>query len=304
MSNVMRWEKLGRVLAPDRKLAWMSTYTGAAFALRHEGSSVVDLYVTGRDDQNRSQIGLARLDLTRPTQVLDLTPEPVFTWGERGAFDENGVSYPWFVRHGGELFMFYVGWMPTVLAPFMVSLGMARQEPDGRFSRVSRAPILPRTDEEPFSTGSVCVGIEDGLWRMWYTSFLRWGNGPSDHKHYYVIKYAESVDGRSWTRPNRTCIGFTGPAEYAIARPSVLRWNGSFHMWFCTRGEQYRIGYARSSDGLAWTREASGIDVSPSGWDSIAQCYPHVIAHGDDLFMFYNGNDYGREGLGVARLCR
>src|SRR3954468_5465508 len=103
MSDVMRWEKLGRILAPDAKLPWMSTYTGAAFALQHEGSSVVDLYVTGRDGRNRSQIGVARLDLTRPTQVLDITPEPVFTWGERGAFDENGVSYPWLVRDGSEL---------------------------------------------------------------------------------------------------------------------------------------------------------------------------------------------------------
>ncbi len=301
----MRWEKLGRILAPDRRLKWMSTYTGAAFALLHEGTSLVDLYVTGRDDRNRSQIGIARVDLVHPTRVLDVTPEPVFTWGERGAFDENGVSYPWLGPDRDELFMFYVGWMPTVLAPFMVTLGMARQRPDGTFCRVSRAPILPRTDEEPFSIGAACVTLEEGLWRMWYTSFLRWGDSPSDHKHYYVIKYAESTDGRAWNRPNHTCIGFAGPGEYAISRPSVLRWNGAFHMWFSTRGDQYRIGYAHSSDGLVWTREASaGLDVSSSGWDSIAQCYAHVIAYGDDLYMFYNGNDYGREGLGIARLRR
>ena len=51
----MRWEKLGRILAPDRRLPWMSTYTGAAFALPHEGSSLIDLYVTGRDDRNRHE---------------------------------------------------------------------------------------------------------------------------------------------------------------------------------------------------------------------------------------------------------
>ena len=28
--------------------------------------------------------------------------------------------------------------------------------------------------------------------------------------------------------------------------------------------------------------------------------YPNVIEHNSKLFMFYNGNDYGKTGLGLA----
>ena len=30
--------------------------------------------------------------------------------------------------------------------------------------------------------------------------------------------------------------------------------------------------------------------------------YPNYIQYGDQHYLFYNGNDYGREGFGVARL--
>ena len=75
-------------------------------------------------------------------------------------------------------------------------------------------------------------------------------------------------------------------------------------MWYSFRGEQYRIGYAFSKDGMIWKRkdELAGIDVSPEGWDSEAICYSHVFQYGKKLYMLYNGNVYGKEGLGIAKL--
>jgi hypothetical protein len=62
----------------------------------------------------------------------------------------------------------------------------------------------------------------------------------------------------------------------------------------------YRIGYAESADGLTWARQEAGITVSPAGWDSQAQAYPAVVRHADRWFMFYNGNAFGRDGVGLA----
>ena len=30
--------------------------------------------------------------------------------------------------------------------------------------------------------------------------------------------------------------------------------------------------------------------------------YPHVIRNGNELLMFYNGNDYGKTGIALAKL--
>jgi hypothetical protein len=71
-----------------------------------------------------------------------------------------------------------------------------------------------------------------------------------------------------------------------------------------TKTEGYRLAYAESADGINWTRRDNeiGIDVSPSGWDSRMQGYPAVVSCGGKTYMFYNGNDYGREGFGYAEL--
>ena len=40
--------------------------------------------------------------------------------------------------------------------------------------------------------------------------------------------------------------------------------------------------------------------LSASGWDSRVICYPALIGHHDKLLMFYNGNEMGVDGFGVA----
>jgi hypothetical protein len=73
-------------------------------------------------------------------------------------------------------------------------------------------------------------------------------------------------------------------------------------MWYSYRGESYRTGYAESQDGINWQRkdEEAGIDVSPSGWDSEMIAYAHVFNHRGKRYMLYNGNGYGKTGIGLA----
>ena len=46
-------------------------------------------------------------------------------------------------------------------------------------------------------------------------------------------------------------------------------------------------------------REA-GISVSEAGWDSDMVCQPCVFIHRGRRYMLYNGNRYGRDGIGLA----
>lgn len=298
------WIKRRLLLVPDPRREWMATYTGPSFAVPRPEAGVVDVYVTGRDALNRSRIGVMTIDPERPSPPLAIGGSPVFDLGALGAFDENGVSYPWIVDAGGVQHMYYVGWMPTVLTPFQNHVGLAVRTDDGPWRRFSRAPILPRIDEEYLSIGSTAVLREADRWRMWYTCFRQWGQQPGEPKHEYVIKYAESTDGRQWDRPNIVCIDTAAPGEYSIGRPSVLYREGLYHMWYSYRGKSYRIGYAWSADGIRWTRrdDLAGIDVSSSGWDGESICYAHVFEWKHELYMLYCGNHYGRDGLGLAVL--
>jgi hypothetical protein len=78
-------------------------------------------------------------------------------------------------------------------------------------------------------------------------------------------------------------------------------------MWFSYRGaevKKYRIGYASSFDCKTWKLELerAGITVSENGWDDEMIEYPYVFEHSGELFMLYNGNDFGRTGFGLAVL--
>jgi hypothetical protein len=59
---------------------------------------------------------------------------------------------------------------------------------------------------------------------------------------------------------------------------------------------------AGSADGIPWDRrvESLGLALSDNGWDSRVICYPALIRQHDKLLMFYNGNDMGVDGFGVA----
>jgi len=92
---------------PDPTVPWMVSHTGAAFAVQVRETSEFDIYLTGRDTANRSLIGRVRLDIRDLSAGCEISPEPVFKFGELGAFDEAGVSYPFLINRGDQVFMYY-----------------------------------------------------------------------------------------------------------------------------------------------------------------------------------------------------
>jgi len=94
--------------------------------------------------------------------------------------------------------------------------------------------------------------------------------------------------------------------EYRVGRPYVIQTGGAYQMFFCAGTETtgYRLAYAESTDGRKWIRNDGklGITVSETGWDSTMQAYPSVFRVGGKTYLFYNGNDYGRDGFGLAEL--
>ena len=137
---------------------------------------------------------------------------------------------------------------------------------------------------------------------MWYVSGTGWERRDGRPIHGYHIKYAESDDGLTWNRNGHVCIDYRDESEYAIARPCVIRDGDRYRMWFCARGETYRLGYAESWDGLTWERrdEEAGLDPSSTGWDSEMICYPAVFDSKGRRHLLYNGNGYGASGIGYA----
>jgi hypothetical protein len=298
----MTWHKLGRVFCPSGETAWMHSHAAVPVAEAVK-DDIYRIYFSSRDASNRSFTGHVVIDLNEPDRILDISRQPVLVPGALGEFDDSGAMASWLVQHGDERWLYYIGWNLGVSVPFRNSIGLAVSKAGGPFVRRFDGPIVDRSMTEPHFCASCCVLPGEGgdIWRMWYLSCTGWMLRQGKPEHKYHIKYAESDDGVHWRRDGSVAIDFLDDKEYAISRPSVVRDDDGWKMWFSSRGDSYRIAYAESEDGRHWRRQPSaGIDVSPDGWDSEMIEYPFVFDHQGRRYMLYNGNGYGKTGFGLA----
>lgn len=297
----MRWRKLGHVFVPSGEHEWMLTHAANPVA-DYLGADTYRIYFSCRDKSNRSSVGWVELDLRFPREVQRVSAAPSLSPGLVGTFDDSGCSVGCIVRNGPKRLMYYMGWNLSVTVPWRNSIGLAISEDGGiTYRRSGLAPILDRSDSDPYSLSYPWVLRDAEGWRMWYGSHSHWGAKIDDMIH--VIKHAESDDGVSWNRDALPVIAPRTGSEYAFARPCVLN-DGIYRMWYAFRGDAYRIGYSSSYDGNSWIRQDNmvGIGPTPGEWDGEALAYPCVFDHGNERYMLYCGNGYGRSGFGLAVL--
>jgi hypothetical protein len=293
------WEVKGLLLPAPVAVDWAVSHAALPHAhILPDGRP--RLYFSSRDEWGRSHIGSADIDLSSTQACAEVKPRSLLAPGTRGAFDDSGVTTSCLVRDGDRQLLYYTGWSLARTVPFYLFVGCAVSLDGERFERISPAPILERSKVDPYLTASPWVLVDDGRWRMWYVSCTEWRIVNGEPQHSYHVKYAESDDGLTWRRDGIVSIDFA-PGEHAISRPCVVRDGDVYRMWFSARGPAYRIGYAESSDGVSWERKDEEAGISTSGeWDSHMQAYPAVFDYGGERYLLYNGNGYGRTGVGWA----
>jgi hypothetical protein len=303
----MRWEKIGRIFDPVslNELGLTAALMPIVKILDEEG--LIRVYFAPRDKEGKSQMRFFEINMDDPSKILKISETPLLLPGNLGAFDDSGVTPGSIVDTPDGSYLFYTGWSRTMTVPTCNSIGIAKMKADGSFERLFDGPVMTRTPLEGYSCASPFVMYEMERFRMWYASIDQWDLQESGEvKHFYNIKYAESFDGINWDRKTQIAINYENDDEYAFGRPFVMRCGDSYKMWYCFRGSYYKIGYAESEDGFNWKRiDNSGFGLKPSltGWDEEMVAYPFVFKYKKTNYMLYNGNGYGKTGIGLAKLC-
>ena len=115
---------------------------------------------------------------------------------------------------------------------------------------------------------------QDQIFRMWYANYDigAWGRGntlKNYKRHPYMMSYAESPDGITWTKPlmdrvsymgysktNILLTGVTNCQEFVVLHtPDHLREHGRFMIWYRDQLPEYGncVNVAYSNNGLDWT---------------------------------------------------
>ncbi|WP_127806785.1 hypothetical protein [Hydrogenophaga sp. NH-16] len=300
------WRKLGRLYVPADSGRHPKLATHAANPLPvHLQGDVYRVFYSGRDEANRSSVGAVDIDIVRREVVTD-HHRPFFEHGPAGSFFADGVSIGNCYEAGGVRYMLFMGWQAPAGGHWRGDIGRLIVDPDLTLRLDGAEPFMGGDAVDPISLSYPWVlrGAAGGF-DMWYGSTRTWDAGNGEMLH--ILRHARSDDGHRWTRTGEGVPYALGHAQ-AFSRPTVVRnGRGDLDMWFSYRsgsGESYRIGYARSDDGIHWTLDVqrAGISVSDSGWDAEMIEYPYVFDHKDQRYMLYNGNGYGRTGFGLAVL--
>jgi hypothetical protein len=299
------WEKLGRVYVAAGERAWARSHAYLPTALSL--SDRIRVFVAFLDNENVGRLGYVDVAAADPTRVIEVSETPALDTGQPGTFDDNGVSPLSVVRHHGQVRLYYAGWQLGVQVRYFLFTGLAISHDNGRtFHRYARVPVLDRTDAEPtLRTGGFVQPYSRGF-RMWYMAGETWVRSRDRLMPSYGMRYVESADGVTWPDRGEPCMEPRPPQEFGFGRPFVMSDGGRLRMWYSRRllEKGYRLGYAESSDGRSWTRldDEVGLDVSSSGWDSEMIGYAWIQRTEHGTYLFYNGNNYGETGFGVAVL--
>lgn len=306
----MKWRKLERVYVADGAHGWDRQGAMVPTPLVR-GDGTVRVFIGCTDENNVGRVGYVDVDAKDPLRILRVASQPVLDIGRPGCFDDNGVLPLCVVREGNVVYLYYVGFQLGTRVRFFMFCGRAESHDDGdTFVRSQEVPVLDRTDGERFSRAGAFVRKDpDGVWRAWYLSGNDWHDVHGKDVPEYHLRYVESRDGLRFGRSGRELLQLNRPDEYAFARPFAVppAHAGEPHRMYYsirTRSKGYRLGYAESADGMNWQRRDDdlGLDVSQSGWDSKDMCWSSYLNAGERHYLFYNGNQFGRDGFGVALL--
>jgi hypothetical protein len=305
----MRWKKLGLVYSPDGSQDWAQSHAMLPTPFRIN-SETIRVFLTFCDDKGIGRPGYVDVSADCPTHVLDISIAPLLDIGRPGTFDENGVVTCSVLEGGdGNLIMYYVGFELGTKIRYRLLTGLAVSTDGGRtFCRRSDVPVLERSSSELFfRCGPYCIR-EGGKFRLWYVAGSDWTELDGKQMPVYDLRYAESADGVHWPDRGDVQIAVTEPDEHGFGRPYVIaKPGGGWRMFYSIRRRSlgaYRLGYAESDDGRHWKRmdDHLNLDVSPEGFDSEAIMYAAPIEVGGKLYVFYNGNQFGKDGFAVAVL--
>jgi len=281
-------------------------YLPNAFLLDEETIRIIAAFW---DEKRVGRVGYIDTKVKDPLKIAGFSEKPSLDIGIPGTFDDNGVTPLCVVTHQDRLRLYYAGWQLSDKVRYFLFTGLAESADTGiTFHRVQQTPILERRDGELMVRTGGFTFRDGGHWSMIYS-------GGSDsviinnlRVPSYDLRLIHSADGIDW--PGSGALIFKpdrARGEFGFGRPFILKEKGIWKMWYGIRMEKtgYRIGYAESGDGKNWQRMDERMDdFNNDGWpyDTKMRAFPSLLATPAGTFLFYNGNDHGKEGVCVARL--
>lgn len=242
--------------------------------------------------------GVFRIGYATSTDGITWTKyggNPVLNVGTAGTWDAAGVASPMVIKDG----VTYKMWFTGRDASDVGRIGYAASTDGITWTKSGANPVLNiGTGWEALTVGSPAVILDSGTYKMWYSG--KSGLGIiGDLK----IGYATSPDGITWTKNGANPVlnaGTIGTWEdRGVGVASVIKDGTVYKIWYTGytgtgNVTVSKIGYASSSDGIAWTKYGANPIVNNGAagtWEQRGVGGPSVLNDSGVYKMWYSGLD-------------
>ena len=302
------WEDKGLIFEVNDLLPWARSHCYVPTALLKEDR--IRVYAAFWDERMHGRLGYVDVDIREPTRVLGYATAPIVDDSQSGCFDCDGVTPLSVINDGEKIRLYYAGWQrfDQPGKRYTLFTGMLVSDMEGdMFTRWSSSPIIgPRSDGEHLRTGGY-TGYVNGKWQTWYanhekTIFIKDKAVPT-----YSLNTIISPDGIDWSGESTLVLPtqeniVLGYGRSAIWYEASIGYQGLFSErdW---SGGYPRIRYGKSHNGVEWEFDSESnknftITDTLDGQTSV--CFPSLVHQENSILMFYNGDDFGRDGLRLA----
>ena len=305
----MIWKSIGLIFSKKNFQQWNKTHAWVPTPIIIKDDRV-RVFFAGRDISNHSNVSYFDISLKKPTNILKIAKKPVLQKGLLGCFDDCAVIPSQIIKYKNKFYMYYIGWTGGVSVPYIASIGLAISSSlDDNFVRYSHAPIIGRSSSDPIFTASCFVTRKNKKFTMIYTSNKSWKK-KSFFVPDYGLKYCHSADAIHWKPTSKTVLRKNSTKEIAITRPWLVQLdkkNFLFYSYknYANKGRNYKIGFAEEKNN-SFVRKDKHIKIlnAKDSFDKNMQEYSSIVEYENHFYMFYNGNNYGEEGVGLAVISK
>ncbi|MBO6807598.1 hypothetical protein [Thalassospira sp.] len=305
----MAWQDLGIIFSVNRLNSWARSHAYVPTAI--ELNEKLRVFAAFLDENMHGRLGYVDVDRDNPSQVIGVSNQPILADSSRGCFDHNGTTPLSAVSDsGGKLKLYYAGWRRTEsnIDRYELFTGLAVGLEDSELlDRYSDKPVLgPRSASENVRTVGCVLRLDDGF-HCWLATQKGLHGETGKALPIYDLEHVVSKDGLVWPEEQKTVLRYSENEVLGYGRSAIWEAdNGGFEGLFSVRnwdGTYTDILYSTSEDGINW---------APLSRDGMAFCakmtcdgqrsvsFPNIIHQDGRKLMFYNGNDFGREGLRLA----
>ena len=316
----MKWEKFGKIFdptdyqLPDNSKEFAQSPQTLVF------DDFIRIYFSTRAVESSGMFlsNIAYVDFSKDLKkVIRVSNNTVIPLGELGTFDEHGIFPINPFKDGERILAYTCGWSRRASVSVETSIGVVYSDDNGNtFNRLGPGPILSSSINEPVLVGDGFVRKYNNTYFMWYIFGKVWIKSTDSEPpaRVYKIAYATSLDGINWDKEEaKQIVSDVIDENECQALPTVIEHNGIYHLVFCFRHSSdfrtnpkrgYKLGYAYSKDLKNWIRDDAKLNLNlpDEGWDSGMMCYPHLFKVENQIYLLYNGNNFGKYGFGAAKL--